>query len=273
MAKAALSRRLAQQLDRTQCEFVQLADVWLARPDAVDTLHDLRVAWRRLRAVLNLLRRESTLQPSAEAAKEAMAALMRSSSPIRDLDVLPPQLQPDGEASQELAPLVAVITAQRSERAAWLAAHWRPQQLLMAAAMEVLRRQLQATTLPRDFYDDELARREKQVRHALQRCADMADAQSWHRLRIRCKQWRYTLELFAAEASQGKRLRRLRELQRHLGDAQDAATAITLLSQLASSALPAACLLAMGRQQYRLEQQRLRALERAQRKLQRMLDV
>lgn len=270
MNGVALLGRLTRQLDSAQREFVHLAETWLAQPAEPKSLHDLRVAWRRLRAVLDLLRREPTLAPSASAVKESMSALMRSSSAVRDLDVLLPQLRGWIEKSPELAPLGAVIATQRGERAAWFAAHWRQQQLLMASAMQALRQQLTVTSLPKNFYARGLARCEKRVRRAARHC-DGANAQDWHHLRIRCKQWRYTLEL--ADAAQGSRLRRLRRLQRHVGAAQDAASAISLLSQLACPALPPACLLAMGRQQCQLERQRIEALERARLKLSRLLDA
>lgn len=264
-----MSRQLAQQLDNAQRVFVQLGEAWLAAPVAVEPLHDLRVAWRRLRAILDLMRHEPALAPAANAAKELMAPLMRSSSAARDFDVLLPQLQQWMQQSQELAPLCDAIVERRCECAVFFAAHWPPQQLLLASALQALRQQLLAVTLPDDWYERGLARCEKRVGHAAQRCADKADAPSWHRLRVRCKRWRYTLEL--AGSAGGKRLKRLQRLQRQLGNAQDTAAAIALLSQLASAALPAACLLAMGRQQCLLEQQRIAALERAKRKLGRLL--
>jgi CHAD domain-containing protein len=269
MVESAISRQLAQQLNDIQREFEQLGDAWLAEPAASEPLHDFRVAWRRLRAVLDLMRQAPALAPAANAAKEAMAPLMRSSSTTRDFDVLLPQVQQWSQQSQELAPLGEVIIERRRECAGFFGAQWRQRQVLLASALQTLRQQLPAVTLPESLYEHGLERCEKRARHAAQRCADKADAPSWHRLRVRCKRWRYTLEL--AGIAGGKRLRRLQRLQRQLGDAQDAAAAITLLSQLASPVLPPACLLAMGRQQCRLEQQRTAALERAQRKLGKLL--
>lgn len=267
-AKPQLTRQLTQRLDAARREFVRLGETWLVQPDQVELLHDLRVASRRMRAVLDLLRREPALAPASTAAKAAMAPLVRLSSPLRDLDVLLPEAQLWCLQLPELAPLPDVIAMRRAEAAAQFARQWQQQQASVAQALDVLQAQLQAVDLAPAFRDKELARCEKRVRRALHQCADHADAAAWHRLRIRCKQWRYTLELFAVKAVQVKRLQRL---QKCLGEAQDAAAAIAQLAQLASSSMPPSCILAMGRRQQLLEQQQTRMFKRARRLLQQLL--
>lgn len=265
---------LLAALDSTWQALQHHRDRWLADRAAVETLHELRVAWRRLRVVLDLLRREAAFDDRARAVKTAGRPLAQLSSPLRDLDVLAAGLSTWCETDPTLAPLAARLPSQRAQHVAPLAQFLEQGWGELAQALGVLRRALAgAGEGAAPHWQRPLLRRcQRRVQRALADCAEAPDAETWHRLRIRCKQWRYTLELLAAKPAQQKKLQRLRGLQQCLGEAQDAATFTGLLPALAQQTpLPPDCLLAIGRRQVLLQQQQEAALQRARRKLRSLL--
>src|ERR1044071_1403575 len=115
-----LAPQLAQQLDSAYHDFLRLTDDWCGRPEADELLHDLRVAWRRARSVLDVLRRGDSLEPAASAVESAVKSVIQQSSPLRDLDVL---LQ-TAQQQKELAPLVQAIIRRRADLARQVVDQW-----------------------------------------------------------------------------------------------------------------------------------------------------
>jgi len=273
MAMQPVSHPLLDALDAAWRVLQQSCDNWLVKPASVDALHELRVAWRRLRAVLDLLRCDPALKDRAQALKVVGRPLAQLSSPLRDIDVLGAELDAWCKHDSALAPLAERLQARRVQQVPPLSQFLESGRHELAQAVLLLRRLVIKAGEGADAHWQRplLRRCERRVQRALAGCADAPDADAWHQLRIRCKQWRYTLELLAAKPSQHKKLQRLRGLQQCLGEAQDAAMFNGLLQELAQAPLPADCLLAIGRRQAWIEQQRLAALKKARRKLKALL--
>ncbi|MGZ4363497.1 MAG: CHAD domain-containing protein [Gaiellaceae bacterium] len=231
------------------------------RGEDPEWLHDMRVATRRLRAAIALF--EDVLPAEIVGLREELGWLGSSLGVVRDLDVQLGQLDqwtaelPAGEQS-ELAPLRARLERERgTARTALLADLDSARYAGFVERFSDLLRTAEAATggpgaVPaRAVAPDLIERRYAAVRKAGKRIGPGSAAADYHRVRIRCKRFRYALE-FLAELYPGESdglHRRLVALQDILGLHQDAEVAITRLHQLAldrRSPLPAETVFAMG---------------------------
>lgn len=202
----------------------------------IDTefLHDFRVAVRRARSLLALVK--TVIDPAAISALQTdLKALGQATNALRDLDVyglnrqaykamLPPGLQP------AIDPLFVALKRRRQKEKIKIAA------LIDTAQYQQLKARLRddnhglsatVTALPvGDFACQAIRRRFKKVIKAGRSMIGGATDEALHGLRIQCKKLRYALEFFAAlaDADQAAALiRQLKELQDYLGRVNDLA--------------------------------------------------
>jgi CHAD domain-containing protein len=218
-----------------------------------EELHQMRVATRRMRAILRAAR------PLLDAwwVRELRAELGwvgGALGPVRDLDVLIEHLRADagalgGEDEGAFLTLVLKLEAERAaDRDALLAAMEEPRYLALIERLDVETRAPPpggSNRTLRDLAGQEFHRLRKQMR-ALG--ADPADAEL-HGARIAVKRARYAAEL--AERSVGRKataaIRAAKALQDVLGDHQDAAVAEARIRALVGPRAPAARAIAAGR--------------------------
>jgi triphosphatase len=241
-----------------------------------EELHDMRVATRRLRAALDLF--AGVLPVRAAVLRAELSWLAAVLGAVRDLDVqqaaqsemsLPGPGGPD-----PLAELAALLEREReTARADMLAAldssRWeRLQHGLTTMVQQGPHRRSTATRLPAAMGVPELVlARHHAVVKAAKRARKSGRASDFHRLRIRGKRLRYSLE-FSAELYGGRTARYTRQLaglQDQLGLMQDAEVAATRLADLATGEahLPAATVFVMGG----VAEQHRRQIKRLLRKL------
>ena len=228
-----------------------------ARAGAVESVHKLRVATRRLRAALHLF---ASFLPKRfiEASQRELSWLASAIGAVRDLDVLADAVQaravrldpelrgmlgPVGIAihDRRLAALEALATALRSSRCQRL----RERLATVAEApagsrrSEPLGQAVPALATP-------LLRA---VARAGRRLAPESSPPELHRLRVRVKRLRYALEALRGLGIRSIRvlIARLERLQDVLGDTQDAATQVGWLRVYAGSdGVPPGSLLPVG---------------------------
>ena len=230
-----------------------------------EELHDMRVATRRLRAALSLF--AGVLPVRAQVFHQELGWIAGLLGSVRDLDV---QLGGLGDMDAEtadwrgdmsdhdpLADLSALLQREReAARAALLGGldsmRWeRLSKGLAAMAQQGPSRRSVATRTPAviGLPDLVLARHDK-VAKAAKKAKRSGAVADFHRLRIRCKRLRYSLE-FASEIYEGRTaryVRRLTSVQDELGLMQDAEVASVRLAELATSetVLPPATIFVMG---------------------------
>lgn len=226
------------------------------------SVHDMRVAVRRLRAALALFK--EALPSRAARYRSELRWLTSSLGPVRELDVLREQIArwvekatPDERAGLEALDL---LLADRRD-----AAHARLVRSLDSRRYAHLAESLAtflgrgpsarspAATLPAVVVVPELlAKRYRAVRKAGRHATKSSTAGELHALRIRAKRFRYALEFIAPmyPAPAKTMIRRLTRLQDVLGDINDAEVAIVHLRSLGEGAgrkFPPEALFAMGR--------------------------
>ncbi len=219
-----------------------------------EDLHQLRVAMRKSRSIMRMLRpwyRRRVLRRHAG----TLRAVMRASGPVRDLDVLRENLvEFDPGQSEALAHSVAALDRQRANARG---------KLLFALYSDAWERFLPAYT---DFLTTAgagTARRRPrrmnaiQVRHVLPLLVQQhltwalalapapgdADAETLHALRIECKRLRYAISTFATvlgPETEGYIIA-LKQMQDLLGRLNDIAVAGALLPGLMPGLDFAAC--------------------------------
>jgi CHAD domain-containing protein len=248
-----------------------------------EELHDMRVATRRLRAALSLF--VDVLPVRARTYRSELAWLASMLGAVRDLDVQRLAQQEMHEAmtgwrtlvgattgDDPLAELDALLERERDvARAAMLAAldspRWdRLHRGLSTMVQQGPLRRSTATRQPAVIGVPELvAARHNSVAKAAKRARTSGVAVDFHRLRIRCKRLRYSLE-FSAELYEGRTTRYTRQLtglQDKLGLLQDGEVAAARLAELATgdAHLPAATVFVMGgvAEHHRREAERLLA--------------
>ena len=234
-----------------------------------EELHDMRVATRRLRAALSLF--SGVLPVRAQVFHDELGWIGRLLGAVRDLDV---QLGGLADMAAETADwrgdvaglddghdpladlsdlLVRDREAARVELLAGLdSIRWeRLAKGLAAMAQQGPARRSVATRTPAviGLPDLVLARHDK-VAKAAKKAKRSGIVTDFHRLRIRCKRLRYSLE-FASEVYEGQTARYVRQLtavQDELGLMQDAEVASLRLAEMATgdAPLPMATVFVMG---------------------------
>jgi triphosphatase len=238
----------------------------------VEELHEMRVATRRLRAALDLF--ADVLPLRARTFRGELGWLANVLGVVRDLDVqLEAQAAMVEPGQQELwADLTALLQAERETARAELltaldSARWdRLRNGMTAMVQQGPHRRSTATRLPAlAAVPDLIGARHGAVVKAARRAKRSGQATDFHRLRIRCKRLRYSLE-FSAELYDGRTkqyTRQLAKLQNQLGLLQDAEVAANRLSELATtSLLPASTIFVMGGVAEQHRREFMRILER-----------
>jgi CHAD domain-containing protein len=234
-----------------------------------EELHDMRVATRRLRAALSLF--AGVLPVRAQVFHDELGWLGRLLGSVRDLDVQLAGLADmdeetaawradvsgDDDGHDPLADLSELLHREReAARVALLGGldsmRWeRLAKGLAAMAQQGPARRSVATRTPAVIGLPALvvARHDK-VAKAARKAKRSGAVADFHRLRIRCKRLRYSLE-FASEVYEGQTVRYVRQLtavQDELGLMQDAEVASLRLAEMATgdTALPPATVFVMG---------------------------
>jgi triphosphatase len=234
-----------------------------------EELHEMRVATRRLRAALDLF--VEVLPVRARNFRVELGWLAGVLGAVRDLDVqLLAQATMVEPGQDDLwADLTALLDQERNAARADLlaaldSARWERLKSGMASMVQQgPNRRSTATRQPGLAVVPELiGSRHASVVKAARRAKRSGAAADFHRLRIRAKRLRYTLE-FSSELYGGRTkryTRQLAKLQNQLGLLQDAEVAANRLSDLAMTAsLPASTIFVMGgvAEQHRREFMRL----------------
>jgi triphosphatase len=260
---------MAYAVVRRQLAVLRVKEPGTRLGEDLEELHDMRVATRRLRAALDIF--VDVLPVRARNFRSELGWLAGVLGAVRDLDV---QLQAQAamvEPGQERlwADLTALLTQEReAARADLLTAldsmRWERLKSGMATMVQQgPNRRSSATRLAAlATVPDLIGSRHATVVKAVRRAKRSGDAADFHRLRIRCKRLRYSLE-FSAELYGGRTrryTRQLSKLQNQLGLLQDAEVAANRLADLALTAhLPASTVFVMGgvAEQHRREFMRL----------------
>jgi CHAD domain-containing protein len=228
----------------------------------IESLHQMRVATRRMRAALSLFR--AVLPARATRVHEELGWLAGVLGAVRDLDI---QLQnldswteelpgAHRQALDELSDLL--VQHHGNARVALLdALDSRRYERLVTALTSMLeqgptRRASPSQVAALEALPELISQRHQEAEKAVRRAHRTGVVDDFHRLRIRCKRLRYAIE-FTGDLYGGdvKRFaRQVASLQDALGLIQDAETAANRLQDIAlgeeGDALPRATLFAMG---------------------------
>ena len=224
-----------------------------------ESLHDMRVGVRRLRALLRAGR--ELVATDTTALDERLQELGRILGEVRDLDVLLARLEDEaaalgGDDSKLAWSLLAGLRTERSCSRSRLLAALRSDEYLAllddtARAIDELEPSGSAVTL--DEIADEAAAR---LRRAVRKLPEAPADEELHAVRKKGKRARYAAEL----AGRKTLVQRAKKLQDVLGEHQDAVVAAERLRGLAAGRSPEQALVA-GRLVEREEQRRAEARE------------
>jgi len=233
-------------------ESLALADPYLRREDDPKSVHSARIATRKLRAELRLLRPMLDEQwvVDVSARLKQLASLLGA---VRDTDVVAERLQtlakrlPAGREA-DVDPILDKLRRVRETACealrAELSAYWylKLQQTLSAAVSDANGKQLAVpdVRLRRRAVVAQIMRPTwKELEKAVRRAEGSADATRLHRIRIRAKACRYAAEAVAPfvpadrGASYERFIHHIAQLQDRLGRLRDAGVAQTALRTLA----------------------------------------
>jgi CHAD domain-containing protein len=244
---------------RTQLREIERHDPGTRLGRDSESLHDMRVGVRRLRALLRA-GRELVASDTAEL-DERLKELGRILGEVRDLDVLLARLETEaaelgGDDSKLARSLLAVLRTERSCSRSRLLAALRSDEYLAllddtARTIDELEPSGSAVTL--DEVADAAAAR---LRRAVRRLPEAPSDEELHAVRKKGKRARYAAEL----AGRKTLVQRAKKLQDVLGEHQDAVVAAERLRGLAAGRAPEQALVA-GRLVQREEQRRTEARE------------
>lgn len=222
----------------------------------VEAIHRLRVATRRLRAALRMLR-EVAPGDEAQSAADELGWLCGAIGAVRDLDVLAQLLEEratrlEADFIRALEPLSITIRRQRAtEQERLVAALDSERYRGLVQRLGAIAPEPAADTSALAAVAARLVR--PQLRAMLRAGAGLDEAsppETLHRLRMRVKKLRYALEPLRAVGGKPMRrmLRRLERVQERVGQYHDAATAAAWLRGWAAEShdAPSAALLAAG---------------------------
>jgi CHAD domain-containing protein len=222
-----------------------------------ESLHDMRVGVRRLRALLRA-GRELVASDTIEL-DERLQELGRILGEVRDLDVLLARLDAEaaelgGEDAKRAASLLAALRTERSGSRSRLLGALRSDEYLAllddtARTIDELEPSGSAATL--DELTDKAAAK---LRKAVRKLPEEPANEERHAVRKKGKRSRYAAEL----AGRDKLVKRAKKLQDVLGEHQDAVVSAERLRELAAGAEPERALVA-GRLVEREEERRLEA--------------
>ncbi len=218
------------------------------RDGDVESLHDMRVSIRRLRATIKLFRKH--LPDEAVRLRTELGWAGRALGDVRDLDVQLGQLAEWRSALGEReAAALDEVAAQLSERRREARARMLEQldSARYARLIDAARAELEALEASSDADPNAAIERQapaliEKVQRKLARAGNRIDerspAEAYHRLRIRCKALRYAIEphreLYGKPAK--RMIRALVRLQDLLGEHQDAEVGIERLHALPGAA-------------------------------------
>jgi CHAD domain-containing protein len=222
-----------------------------------ESLHDMRVGVRRLRALLRA-GRELVAGDTVEL-DERLRELGRILGEVRDLDVLLARLDAEaaelgGEDAKRAASLLAALRTERSGSRSRLLGALRSDEYLSllddtALTIDELEPSESAATL-----DELTGKAAAKLRKAVRKLPEQPANEELHAVRKKGKRARYAAEL----AGRDRLVKRAKKLQDVLGEHQDAVVAAERLRELGAGAAPEQALVA-GRLVEREEERRLEA--------------
>jgi triphosphatase len=212
-----------------------------AQAGAPEAVHQMRVALRRLRSTLSFAR-EDLPEHQYQWAKERLKGLLQGLGPVRNWEVLHQELADIPSVEQRRTAAHRRLRDAAGQRAQ--SAHARATHAVLSPAatrvvLELWRwfEHLETPLLQVKLRDAAGPLLDKQFRRMRKRAKGFADldAEKRHRLRIACKNMRYTAELFGQlyPRKAAKRfLKRLKPAQDGLGALNDVRGAHALLTEL-----------------------------------------
>jgi len=207
--------------------------------------HQLRVALRRFRSVMKLVR-PMLSAPEWMALEQASKSLASRVGLLRDRDVLAEDVLAPLSArlpqDEDLLRLASLLASEQARARASLREHLQSaevQQFVFGLALAAGRSLPALTAMDAaEFATAQLKRLSKRVRrreHALELAGEASDAEARHELRLAYKALRYAAgwlaQIGAGEAAASAR-RRASKRQAQLGEQQDAAMAMGLIDSL-----------------------------------------
>lgn len=195
----------------------------LQQATAPESVHGVRVACRRLRAALWLLR---PVLPQAREAGDRLRELGRGLAELRETDVFMARLR---AAAPELAQLAGRLSTRREALAA-AARDGTRSKTALTALEELAAGRIGSGTDVDALLPRSLHRLRRRFQQALKEAVKRSALKRAHALRLRAKKLRYALECLPATGKPVQRaITTLRKLQEELGESLDAASACTLL--------------------------------------------
>lgn len=205
--------------------------------DAVEGVHQIRVATRRLRAALSLA---SGLMPQADSkrARERLSVLASHLGARRAADVLAEhlaQIPVESDAQAAVLDRMKALAAARQRRTSRQLQRRFPREVLILEGAELvaaMMRPLPSAPPLWAAFRKELERRADRVRAVVRSIEDPADDHGHHELRIALKRLRYTCELASAPFEELGALelgQQIRVLQDALGELHDRVELLDLL--------------------------------------------
>jgi triphosphatase len=230
--------------------------------DDLEELHDLRVAGRRLDAVLRQF--QSFLPPEFLKVRATLKTVLRALGHVRDLDVALSELQDFSRRLPKadrvgVEPLKEHLTSERGRARAqmlsvldsiWVQKNL--QELISLLGKPVAGSEAAAADLALHASPSLIRRRFRKLRKRADLLGEDSSTEEYHEVRGQVKRLRYALEAVAALYGKpaADTVRALRRWQENLGVQQDAAVAMQRLNALAGAkpkGIPAETLFLMGR--------------------------